>query len=74
MSNKLRGAKDGNLTKLSCRVSTFKEDNDKVTVTTADGTVITADLLVGADGVRSSVRKFIDSLQVGSQIDSDDCE
>ncbi|KAK8058411.1 hypothetical protein PG994_008859 [Apiospora phragmitis] len=66
MAGELRRRRRGNdLIRLSCRVSTFQEDEDKVTVTTADGDVITADLLVGADGVRSSVRTFIDALQAG---------
>jgi 2-polyprenyl-6-methoxyphenol hydroxylase-like FAD-dependent oxidoreductase len=36
-------------------------DNDHVAATLADGTVLTADLLVGADGVHSRVREAIDA-------------
>lgn len=35
-----------------------KVDRDEAKVTLANGTVITADLLIGADGIRSQVRKF----------------
>ncbi|KAK8105016.1 FAD-dependent monooxygenase [Apiospora kogelbergensis] len=66
MSSQLRGSDDGgkDLIKLSCRISSLREDEKQVTITTTDGHVVTADLVVGADGVRSSVRRFIDSQPV----------
>lgn len=38
-------------------VTSYQETPDKVTVTLADGTTAEGDVLVGADGIRSAVRK-----------------
>ncbi|KAM0169519.1 hypothetical protein ACHAPF_009914 [Botrytis cinerea] len=45
----------------SARVASIEESDDYVTVTTIDGLSLTADIVVGADGVRSTVRIQIDS-------------
>ena len=77
MSSQLQGSDDGSkdLIKLSCRISSLREDEKQVTITTTDGHVVTADLVVGADGVRSSVRMFIDSQSVdGHSPKADDCK
>jgi 2-polyprenyl-6-methoxyphenol hydroxylase-like FAD-dependent oxidoreductase len=42
---------------LGCDVRSFVEDESRVEEPLKDGTVATGDLLVGADGVRSSVRR-----------------
>ncbi|EMR83134.1 putative fad binding domain protein [Botrytis cinerea BcDW1] len=53
-----RGAK---CVRTSARVASIEESDDYVTVTTIDGLSLTADIVVGADGVRSTVRIQIDS-------------
>lgn len=52
------------------------ENNDEVTVTTSGGGVYTAELVIGADGVKSTVRSFIDRAQGVHKPpkSSDDCE
>ncbi|KAI7771957.1 hypothetical protein LZL87_011650 [Fusarium oxysporum] len=45
----------------SARVASIEESEDHVTVATTDGLSLTADIVVGADGVRSAVRTHIDS-------------
>ena len=42
------------------RLRTARDDGDGVTATFIDGTSATADVLIGADGIRSTVRKLID--------------
>ncbi|WP_330460794.1 FAD-dependent monooxygenase [Streptomyces sp. NBC_00820] len=42
------------------RLVSAEQDEHGVTATFADGTTVTADILVGADGIRSSVRTLID--------------
>ncbi|HVS47978.1 MAG TPA: FAD-dependent monooxygenase [Candidatus Dormibacteraeota bacterium] len=57
---------------LGCEVGGFSEAEAKVQVTLIDGTVATGDLLVGADGLRSSVRRQLlgdgDPTYLGSTI------
>lgn len=47
--------------KTSARIVSLVEAKDKVTVVTDEGFTVTADLAIGADGVRSMVRKHINS-------------
>jgi 2-polyprenyl-6-methoxyphenol hydroxylase-like FAD-dependent oxidoreductase len=58
--------------RLGCEVRGFVEDEGKVEVTLLDGTVATGDLLVGADGLRSPVRRQLlgdgDPTYLGSTI------
>ncbi|MPZ57201.1 MAG: monooxygenase [Rhizobiales bacterium] len=42
--------------RLNAHVDAFKQDADGVTVTLADGSTVTGDLLIGADGIHSTVR------------------
>jgi salicylate hydroxylase len=42
--------------RLSARVDGFEQDASGVTITLADGTKVTGDVLVGADGIHSTVR------------------
>jgi 2-polyprenyl-6-methoxyphenol hydroxylase-like FAD-dependent oxidoreductase len=42
------------------RLVTADEHEDKITARFADGTTATADVLIGADGIRSTVRTLID--------------
>ena len=60
----------------SCKVVSIMENNDEVTVTTSGGGVYTAELVIGADGVKSTVRSFIDRAQgvLKPPKSSDDCE
>jgi salicylate hydroxylase len=41
---------------LNARVQAFKQDRDGVTVTLTDGRIVTGGVLVGADGIHSTVR------------------
>jgi 2-polyprenyl-6-methoxyphenol hydroxylase-like FAD-dependent oxidoreductase len=58
--------------RFGCDVRGFVQDEDRVEVTLGDGTVATADLLVGADGLRSAVRRQLlgdgDPVYLGSTI------
>ena len=54
------------------RVTSIKEFDDYVEVGTNKGHLITADLLLGSDGVNSAVRKFVDSSRVGDVPFADD--
>ncbi|CAJ0552559.1 Ff.00g006370.m01.CDS01 [Fusarium sp. VM40] len=47
--------------KTSARIVSLVEAKDKITVVTDEGFTVTADLVIGADGVRSVVRKHIGS-------------
>ncbi|KAI0115704.1 FAD-dependent monooxygenase [Nemania sp. FL0031] len=60
--------------KTSARVVSIEETDNHVVVTTSDGFSVTADIVVGADGVRSAVRKHIDSslLSGGSVLSAND--
>lgn len=71
MSGRLQGK---GLIRTSSRVVSLQEEEDHVTITTIDGFSVTADLVVGADGIRSSVRDFIDSSKVEKRVESDQCE
>lgn len=57
---------------LGCEVGGFVQDESRVEVTLNDGTVATGDLLVGADGLRSPVRRQLlgdgDPVYLGSTI------
>ncbi len=52
----LVAAVGNSLIRLRTPVRTFGQDSNAVTVTLADGEVITGDLLIGADGIHSTVR------------------
>jgi 2-polyprenyl-6-methoxyphenol hydroxylase-like FAD-dependent oxidoreductase len=58
--------------RFGCDVRGFVQGEDRVEVTLGDGTVATADLLVGADGLRSAVRRQLlgdgDPVYLGSTI------
>jgi salicylate hydroxylase len=41
---------------LGSRIERFDQDDDGVTITLADGTTVTGDILIGADGIHSTVR------------------
>ncbi len=41
---------------LGCRIERFDQDDDGVTITFADGSTATGDILIGADGIHSTVR------------------
>jgi salicylate hydroxylase len=45
--------------RLNSRVSAFSQDVDSVTITLADGTTFEGDILVGADGIHSTVRSAL---------------
>jgi salicylate hydroxylase len=42
--------------RLGSRIERFDQDDDSVTITLADGSTATGDILVGADGIHSTVR------------------
>jgi 2-polyprenyl-6-methoxyphenol hydroxylase-like FAD-dependent oxidoreductase len=46
-------------TRLGCAVSTLSQENDEVTVGFGDGSTGTYDLVVGADGIHSSIRRLL---------------
>ncbi|KAI1826625.1 FAD-dependent monooxygenase [Xylaria intraflava] len=58
--------------KTSARVAAIEETDDHVVVTTSDGFSVTGDIVVGADGVRSAVRKHIDSSYGEKALSADD--
>lgn len=49
------------------RLVSFTETADSVTATFADGSTATADVLIGADGIRSTVRTLIDASAPGPE-------
>jgi 2-polyprenyl-6-methoxyphenol hydroxylase-like FAD-dependent oxidoreductase len=51
--------KAGARIRLGVSVSSIVEKNDRSEVTLTDGTTLSCDLVVGADGLRSSIRKMI---------------
>jgi 2-polyprenyl-6-methoxyphenol hydroxylase-like FAD-dependent oxidoreductase len=51
---------DGATIEYGKRLITAEETPDGVTATFADGTTATADVLIGADGIRSTIRTLID--------------
>ncbi|KAK4149313.1 hypothetical protein C8A00DRAFT_38093 [Chaetomidium leptoderma] len=57
----------------SAPVALIEETDDHVVVTTSTGLSVTADMVVGADGVRSAVRSHIDSSSPENKIHSADC-
>lgn len=61
--------------KTSAYVASIEETDDYVVVRTSDGLSVTADIVVGADGVRSAVRRHIDSsFSGGIVLSADDCK
>lgn len=42
--------------RLGCRIERFEQDDDSVTLHLADGSTATGDVLIGADGIHSTVR------------------
>ncbi|KAM7190933.1 hypothetical protein V8F33_009166 [Rhypophila sp. PSN 637] len=61
MSRKIDGGKG--FIRTSSRVSSLQEEQEHVIIETKDGYSVSADLVIGADGVRSCVRKVLDSFQ-----------
>ena len=59
----------------STRVASIQCTDDHATIVATDGSTVTADLVVGTDGVRSCVRKFIDLTsqpkEAGQEVDSE---
>lgn len=67
----------GHLQRMDCirtsaRVSSISENAKHVVVTTTSGEAYTGDIVIGADGVRSAVRRHIDASL--SDKSSDECE
>ncbi|KAI3340508.1 FAD-dependent monooxygenase [Ustulina deusta] len=58
--------------KTSARVASIEETDDHVVVTTSDGFSVTGDIVVGAEGIHSIVRKHIDSSLSGERVLSAD--
>ncbi|KAJ5703184.1 hypothetical protein N7488_010732 [Penicillium malachiteum] len=54
------------------RVTSLQEEQDRVFVELSDGSRISADIIIGADGVRSRVREAIDRAQPEPLVHSDD--
>ncbi|KAJ5618272.1 hypothetical protein N7528_006915 [Penicillium herquei] len=54
------------------RVTSLQEEQDQVFVELSDGSRVSADIVIGADGVRSRVREAIDRAQPGPLVHSDD--
>ncbi|GES66775.1 bikaverin cluster-monooxygenase [Aspergillus terreus] len=54
------------------RVLSLEETDDNVAISLSNGSHITADLVIGADGVRSSVREAIDRTHPGPPTHADD--
>jgi 2-polyprenyl-6-methoxyphenol hydroxylase-like FAD-dependent oxidoreductase len=55
-----RAAAEGVTIEHGRRLTEAREESDRVTAVFADGSTVTADVLVGADGVQSTVRRLID--------------
>jgi 2-polyprenyl-6-methoxyphenol hydroxylase-like FAD-dependent oxidoreductase len=53
------GLQSKHAVRTSARVTSIQCTDDHATVVASDGSIVTADLVVGTDGVRSCVRKFI---------------
>ncbi len=61
--------------KTSARVASIEETDDHVVVTTSDGFSVTGDIVVGAEGIHSIVRKHIDSSLSGERVlSADNCK
>lgn len=71
MANQLKPT--NGLVKTLCRVTSLHETRDGVTIITDDGLSATADLVIGADGVRSCVRTLIDNSLANKEAESDNC-
>lgn len=56
------------------RVTGVREKEDHVAVTVDNGPSVTADLVIGANGVRSCVRDAIELAQPNGRIQSDKCK
>ncbi|MDB5880404.1 MAG: xlnD 2 [Ramlibacter sp.] len=52
----LRSAVPGDALRLGAKCTDVRSDGEQVTVTLADGTQLTADAVIGADGIHSAVR------------------
>ncbi len=52
----LGGLGEGRDVRLGARIERFDQDSDGVTITLADGSTATGDVLIGADGIHSTVR------------------
>lgn len=60
--------------KTSAKVALIEETDDHVVITTSAGLTVTADMVIGADGVRSAVRNYIDSFTPQTKAHPGDCK
>jgi 2-polyprenyl-6-methoxyphenol hydroxylase-like FAD-dependent oxidoreductase len=65
---------DRSAAKTSLRVVSANESSDGVTLALSDGHSITADLVIGADGVRSCVREAIDMSRPEGHVQANECK
>lgn len=55
------------------RVTSLEETDENVAIKLSDGSHVTADLVIGADGVRSCVREAIDRAHLSPPGHADSC-
>lgn len=60
--------------KTSAKVAFIEETDEHVVITTLTGHTVTADMVIGADGVRSAVRNYIDSFSPRTKANPGDCK
>lgn len=65
---------DKTAAKTSLRVVSANESSDGVELALSDGHSITADLVIGADGVRSCIREAIDMSRTEWHSEANECK